>query len=75
MIRIWILALACPAQETDEGFEKRRTQTEIYPGWETVRDREHPAWIDPDVVKDPASAKGGEAYLRMRTLGGDTSFQ
>ncbi|MBI2901695.1 MAG: hypothetical protein HYY17_16040 [Planctomycetes bacterium] len=69
------VAAESAGQDSKEGFEGRRSATEIHPGWESVRDSEHPSWNDVSVVDDTASARSGDAFLRFRTRGGATAFQ
>lgn len=70
-----LLALALAAQELQEDFEGRRpSATEIYPGWETVRDSEHPTWNEPELAAS-GSPHGGKRYIRLPTRGGGTAFQ
>lgn len=74
-MNVCALLLAFFPQEEKEGFDnlEMRTRTEIYSGWETVRDDQHAPWRDMEVVAD--AAKKDNYYLRIRTQGGDNSFQ
>lgn len=73
-MNVCVALLALLAQGEREGFDGERTQTEVYPGWEVVRDDQHSIWTDMSLVETP-SPKNGVRFLRITTQGGNNSFQ
>lgn len=75
MFPLAALLLLGLAQDYEEDFENRLALNVIYDGWEQVQDADHPPYNDVSLERDPAGAKSGNYYVRLRTLGGNTSFR
>jgi hypothetical protein len=67
---LFLLALALPLQSSVEDFEDGMPD-----GWERVSSDAHPPYNPIDLLRDPKAAKSGDHFLRMRTMGGLTSYR
>ncbi len=75
MSALLTLALFAALQDRAEDFEEVPRPNVIYPGWERVRSAEHPAFNEIELVRDPARARSGASFLRLRTLGRNTALR
>jgi hypothetical protein len=70
-----LILAALLSQDVLEDFERREQLDTIADGWERVRSDDHPAYNRIEVVRDPAAARSGDHFLRLRTLGGWTALR